>query len=171
MQVLGSGTRDVEILAPLVVKGTTSTFNDSVIVGTTKLLAETALSVAASASIAGNLSVTGNLTVNGTTSFANPYWVAVVINFTGGIPTIVRNGGQNVATSLIRQSGQAVGVIQFDFPAHPQGTNYICSAVGSGAYVTLSTGVRSSTRIGFVIRNSTSAALVDAECHVLILTS
>ena len=111
----------------------------------------------------------GNLTVEGTTSFANPYWVAVVINFVGGVPTIVRNGGRYAATSLIRQSGQAVGVIQFDFPAHPQGTNYIYNAVGSGAYATLSTGVRTSTRIGVVIRNSTTAALADAECHVLIL--
>jgi hypothetical protein len=132
-------------------------------------LASASSATTGNATVGGNLTVTGNLTVSGTTSFANPYWVAVVINFTGGIPTIVRNGGRNAATSLIRQSGQAVGVIQFDFPEHPQGTNYIYSAGGSGAYTTLSTGVRTSTRIGIVIRNSTTAALVDAECHVLIL--
>ena len=92
-----------------------------------------------------------------------------MIGFTGGNPYFIRaNGGRNTATSLIRQSGQSVGVLQFDFPEHPQGTNYIFNAVASGAYATLSTGVRTSTRIGVVLRNSTTAALVDAECHVLI---
>ncbi len=119
----------------------------------------------------GNLQIDGNVNIYGTTSFgsANPYWVAVVIGFTGGNPYFIRaNGGRYIATSLIRQSGQAVGVLQFDFPAHPQGTNYIYNAVASGAYATLSTGVRTSTRVGVVIRNSTTAALTDAECHVLI---
>ena len=126
------------------------------------------------ATVGGNLTVTGNTTVNGnlnvigTTSFANPYWVALVINFTAGSPVIVRNGGRNAATSLIRVSGNATGIIQFDFPTHPQGLNYIVSATASAGYATILTSVRTSTRIGISMRN-TNNALFDTEVHVLIL--
>ena len=117
-----------------------------------------------------NLTVNGNLEVLGNVNFANPYWVAVVINFTGGNPYFVRaNGGRNTATSLVRVSGQATGIIQFDFPAHPQGVNYIIDTAGIGAYATVYTTVRTSTRIGLVIRDSVSLALTDREVHVLIL--
>jgi hypothetical protein len=170
MQILGTGTRDVEILAPLKIKCLQTTIENGVLIGGSQPVESNGLFVSNNAIINRNLTVNGNLTVSGDTSFANPYWVAVVIGFTGGNPYFIRaNGGRNIATSLIRQSGQAVGVLQFDFPAHPQGTNYIFNAVASGAYATLSTGVRTSTRIGVVIRNSTTAALTDAECHVLIL--
>jgi hypothetical protein len=172
MQILANSTRDVEILAQLKVASTTTTnFEHNIAVGSLSDPAEIALQVGASANISNNLTVNGDLIVGSVNivDSLNPYWVAVVITFVGGVPTIARNGGRYPATSLIRQSGQAVGVIQFDFPEHPQGTNYIYSAGGSGAYTTLSTGVRTSTRIGIVIRNSTTAALVDAECHVLIL--
>ncbi len=80
----------------------------------------------------------GTLTVSGNVNFANPYWVAVVISFTGGNPVIIRNARRNAATSLVRVSGQATGIIQFDFPAHPQGLNYIVNASASGAYATIS---------------------------------
>ena len=63
MQVLGSGTRDVEILTPLHVKGTSTTFNNNVIVGATKLLADTALTVLTGARIDGNLTVAGSLRI------------------------------------------------------------------------------------------------------------
>jgi hypothetical protein len=169
MKILGSGTRDVEILAPLIVKSQVTKFEKGIEVGTTHGSGAFGLYVANNAIINRNLTVNGDLTVSGDASFANPYWVAVVIGFTGSNPYFIRNGGRNIATSIIRQSGQTVGVLQFDFPAHPQGTNYIFNAVASGAYATLSTGVRTSTRIGVVIRNSTTAALTDAECHVLIL--
>jgi hypothetical protein len=115
-----------------------------------------------------NLTVNGNLEVLGNVNFANPYWVAVVINFTGGIPTIVRNGGRNAATSLIRVSGQATGQIQFDFPTHPQGTTYIVSSSAVAGYGTILTSVRSSTRIGISMRNTVNQ-LFDTEAHVLIL--
>jgi hypothetical protein len=115
-----------------------------------------------------NLTVNGNLEVLGNVNFANPYWVAVVINFTGGIPTIVRNGGRNAATSLIRVSGQATGIVQFDFPAHPQGTSYMVSATAVAGYGTIITSARTSTRIGISMRN-TANALFDTEAHVLIL--
>jgi hypothetical protein len=168
LQILGTGTRDVQIIAPLRVNGTLSTFNNNVTIGATKLLADTALTVTAGARIDGNLSVGGNLTVSGTTSFANPYWVAVVINFVGGVPTIIRNGGRNAATSLIRVSAQPTGIIQFDFPEHPQGVNYIISVNVSAGYGTVMTSIRTSTRCGISMRN-TSNALFDTEAHVLIL--
>jgi hypothetical protein len=116
----------------------------------------------------GNLQVDGNVTIHGTTSFANPYWVAVVINFVGGVPTIVRNGGRYAATSLIRVSAQPTGIVQFDFPAHPQGTNYIISVNVSAGYGTIMTSIRTNTRCGISIRNI-SNVLFDTEAHVLIL--
>jgi hypothetical protein len=118
--------------------------------------------------IGGNCTITGALTVSGTTSFANPYWVAVVIGFVGGAPTIVRNGGRYAATSLMRVSGQPTGIIQFDFPAHPQGTNYIISITASAGYGTIYALSRSSTRFGLTTRNI-SNNLFDTETHILIL--
>jgi hypothetical protein len=117
--------------------------------------------------IGGNCTITGALTVSGTTSFANPYWVAVVIGFVGGAPTIVRNGGRYAATSLIRVSGQATGIVQFDFPAHPQGTNYIISITASAGYGTIYSTSRTSTRFGITTRNI-SNVLFDTETHILI---
>jgi hypothetical protein len=118
--------------------------------------------------IGGNCTITGALTVSGTTSFANPYWVAVVIGFVGGAPTIVRNGGRYAATSLMRVSGQPTGIIQFDFPAHPQGTNYIISITASAGYGTIYSTSRTSTRFGLTTRNI-SNNLFDTETHILIL--
>ena len=73
----------------------------------------------------GNLQIDGNVTIHGTTSFgsANPYWVAVVINYVGGVPTIIRNGGRYAATLIARVSGYPAGIVQFDFPEHPNGRN------------------------------------------------
>ena len=99
---------------------------------------------ASSATISGDLTVNGNLSVTGNPTFANPFWVAVIIGFTGGNPYFIRaNAGRYTATSVIRQTGRATGVLQFDFPAHPQGTSYVFNATASGAYATISTAVRS----------------------------
>ena len=117
----------------------------------------------------GNLTVGGDLTVSGNVNFANPYWVAVVINFTGGNPYILRNTGRNAATSLIRVSGNAAGYIQFDFPVHLQGLTYIVSATAAAGYATIATLVRTSTRIGITMRNIVNV-LFDTETHVLILS-
>ena len=116
-----------------------------------------------------NAIINGNLTVNGTTTFtqANPHWVAVVINYVGGVPTIVRNGGRYAATSLVRVSGFANGVFQFDFPEHPNGTNYIVSITANAGYGTIYNSSRSSTRFGITTRNI-SNVLFDTETHVLI---
>ena len=116
-----------------------------------------------------NLTVSGNLTVTGTTTFtqANPHWVAVVITYVGGVPTILRNGGRYAATSLVRVSGQATGIFQFDFPEHPNGTNYIVNITANAGYGTIYSLSRSSTRFGITTRNI-SNVLFDTETHVLI---
>ncbi len=92
----------------------------------------------------------------------------MIINYAGGVPVITRNGGRNAATSLIRVSGYAAGYIQFDFPAHPQGVNYIVGASCSAGYTTLGTTIRTSTRLALTTRNIANA-LFDTETHVLIL--
>jgi hypothetical protein len=168
MQILGTGTRDVEILAPLKIKCLQTTIENGVIIGGSQPVESNGLFVSNNAIINRNLTVNGNLTVEGTTSFANPYWVAVVINFVGGVPTIVRNGGRYAATSLIRVSGQATGIVQFDFPAHPQGTNYIVNVTAIAGYGTILTSSRTSTRCGITARNI-SNALFDTEMHVLVV--
>jgi hypothetical protein len=159
----------VEIVAPLNIKCLQTAFDKSVIIGALMPVEGIGLFVSNNATIYRNLTVNGDLTVNGNTSFANPYWVALVINFTGGNPYIVRNGGRYAATSLVRVSGQATGIVQFDFPEHPEGTNYLIDTAGAGCYATLYTTVRTSTRIGIVIRDSVSLNLIDREVHVLIL--
>ncbi len=92
----------------------------------------------------------------------------MVINFTGGNPYIVRNGGRNAATSLIRVSGYAAGYIQFDFPTHTNGTQFIVSATCAAGCATFGTSIRTSSRIAITTRNI-SNALFDTETHVLIL--
>jgi hypothetical protein len=158
----------VEIVAPLNIKCLQTAFDKSVIIGALMPVEGIGLFVSNNATIYRNLTVNGDLTVNGNTSFANPYWVAVIINFVGGVPTIVRNGGRNAATSLVRVSGQATGIVQFDFPEHPQGTNYMVSASAVAGYGTILTSARTSTRIGISMRNIANN-LFDTEAHVLIL--
>ncbi len=117
-----------------------------------------------------NLTVNGNLEVFGDVNFANPYWVAVVIFPTGGNPCFVRaNRGRNTATSLVRVTGHATGIIQFNFPAHFQGSNYLISASANCAYATIYEVSKTSASIGFVLRNSLSLAFIDTELHMLIL--
>ena len=158
----------VEIVAPLNIKCLQTAFDKSVIIGALMPVEGIGLFVSNNAIINRNLTVNGNLTVSGTTSFANPYWVAVVINFVGGVPTIIRNGGRYAATSPSRVSGYATGIVQFDFPEHPQGTNYMVSASAVAGYATVLTSVRTSTRCGISMRN-TANNLFDTEAHVLML--
>ena len=121
-------------------------------------------------SVSGDLTVAGNLDVIGNTNFANPYWIAAIINFTGGNPYFVRaNGGRNTPTSLVRVAGQTTGIVQFDFPAHPHGINYLMSFTGNASYATICATTKTSTRIGVVIRESVSLLLADREIHVFIL--
>ena len=64
MQILANTNRDVQILSPLQVQS--------------------------SLTVTGDTTISGNLTAPN----LNPYWVAVVINYSGGVPVFVRaNGG------------------------------------------------------------------------------
>ncbi len=115
MQILATGIRDVEILAPLTV-AQTSTFAGPVALSSTLTCSEikptgtpgvktlktdgsTAVEIYDSGTaqfysnvnVDGTLAsekitVNGNLDVIGTVSFGNPHWIAVIINFTGGNP-------------------------------------------------------------------------------------
>jgi hypothetical protein len=163
MEILGSGTKDVIINTPLIVKSQQTTFEKGIIIGGGQSSSANGLFVS------NNAIINGNLTVNGTTTFtqANPHWVAVVITYVGGVPTILRNGGRYAATSLVRVSGQATGIFQFDFPEHPNGTNYIVSITASAGYGTIYSTSRTSTRFGITTRNI-SNVLFDTETHILI---
>ncbi len=48
------------------------------------------------------------------------------------------------------------------------GLNYIVSVSASGALVKIGAAIRSSTRIGIIMRNSVNLAFTDTEVHVLI---
>ena len=116
------------------------------------------------------MTITGELVVNGNhmVEMLNPYWVAVVIGFSGGNPYFIRNGGRMTATSLIRMSGYTSGIVQFDFPVHPQGVNYMHYFGGLscfGAAVALN---KSDTRLGVVIRSDSNVSVADREVHVFI---
>ena len=167
MQILANTTRDVEILSPLKVQSSLTTFTERVII-LNATGAETSLGVFGDVHFPYSLTVVGNTTISGnlTAPNLNPYWVAVVINYTGGVPVFVRaNGGRYTATNLVRISGQATGFTQFDFPAHPQGANYIIS---TGATATISS-TRSSTRVAIITRNVQSPTVfLDAEVHVFV---
>lgn len=172
MQILSNTTRDVEILSPHKVQSSLTTFTNNVIIGVATGLTETGLTVLAGGRFDGNLTVIGDTTISGnlTAPNLNPYWVSVIINYSGGNPIFVRaNGGRYTATHLVRISGNAIGFTQFDFPAHPQGANYIITAASVGATATISTGTRSSTRVGIITRNVQSLTVfLDAEVHVCI---
>ena len=88
--------------------------------------------------------------------------------FFRGNPYIIRNGGRHLATALIRMSGNATGVIQFDFPAHPQGVNYMHYFGGVSCFGAAVVANKSSTRLGVVIRSDSTVAVVDREVHVFI---
>ena len=163
MKILGSGTRDVEILAPLIVKSQVTTFEKGIEVGTTHGSGAFGLYVA------NNAVINGNLTVNGTTTFtqANPHWIALYITYVNGVLLVARNGGRYAATSVVRVPGQPTGIFHFDFPEHPNGTNYIVSITANAGYGTVYSLSRTSTRFGITTRN-TANVLFDTETHVLI---
>ena len=72
MQILATGTRDVEIIAPLKVKTFSSTFENGRSVGTGMPTSAIALAVAGQGAFSGNVTMFGNLTVNGSIA-AKPY--------------------------------------------------------------------------------------------------
>jgi hypothetical protein len=167
MQILANAERDVEINAPLKIKSRTTIVNNTLTVGVLTPTTDLAFWTLGRGLFNGDLQVDGNLTVNGTTAFANPHWVSVIITFVGSVPTITRNAGRYAATSLVRVPSQVAGYVQFDFPAHPQGLNYMVSFMTVGGYGSIAPSVRTSTRLGIAIRNP-SGVVFDAETHVFI---
>jgi hypothetical protein len=164
MEILGTGTKDVIINTPLVVKSQITTFQKGIEVGTTHGSGANGLYVA------NNAVINGNLTVNGTTTFtqiANPYWIALYITYVNGVLLVARNGGRYAATSVVRVPGQPTGIFHFDFPEHPFSAGYIVSITANAGYGTIYALSRSSTRFGVTTRN-TANALFDTETHVLI---
>ena len=163
IEISGSGTKDVIIYTPLIVKSQVTTFEKGIEVGTTHGSGANGLYVA------NNAVINGNLTVNGTTTFTqvNPHWIAVMIVYINGVPSIGRNAGRYPITGLRRVSGFAAGVFHFDFPEHPFGTGYIVNITANAGYGTIYGSSRSSTRFGVTTRNI-SNALFDTETHILI---
>ena len=65
MQILASGTRDVQILAPLRCFGALSTFDNSVSIGSSLASSVNCLGVTGGATIGGTLAALGNVNING----------------------------------------------------------------------------------------------------------
>jgi hypothetical protein len=153
MQILGTGTRDVEITAPLKIKCLQTTIEQAVVIGEAAPVEAVGLYVSNNAVINGGLTVVGNLTVNGFTA-TKPY-VSLRINTSGGTPTtVVTVGGvttttigtpgtmtvQNYGyTSSITSARGTVGAgnyLLYSFTwttPHPYGANYavMCNFQGS----------------------------------------
>ncbi len=84
MQIPATGTRDVEISAPLKVKSFLSTFENGMSVGTAMPTSAIALAVTGQGAFGGSLTVFGNLTVNGFIA-AKPY-ASLRVGTSGGTP-------------------------------------------------------------------------------------
>ena len=194
MKILANETRDVEIYTRLLIKGSDTIVDNNIVVNgdimcssikpqgsggliLKKLDGSNAFKVSANGITqfteniiaAKNITIGGDLTVTGNTTFtqANPHWIAVVIVYLAGVPSIGRNGGRYPITSLRRVSGFAAGVFEFDFPEHPYGTGYIVSITASAGYGTVYASSRSSTRFGVTTRNI-SNVFFDTETHITI---
>ena len=118
MTILGFGNRDVEIHTPLSVKGTSTTIEKSVTIGTTMATSTTGLTVNNACSFGGAVTVTGALTTN--SFYAIKPWIA--LRYSG---TITPAGSPGFNQSGITINNSAVGTYAFTIPAHPSGTNYM----------------------------------------------
>ena len=65
MQILGSGTRDVQVLAPFRCLGSLSTFDNSVSIGSALASSVNCLGLTGGATVGGTLAALGNVTVSG----------------------------------------------------------------------------------------------------------
>ena len=176
MQILGTGTRDVEILAPLKIKSTTSAIIDNGIVvnGNSSFNSNVTIDsigqiTASSLATSGDVIITGALTVGGllnTTSFYSmkPY-VGVYVSSSGSVSTNVKPGF--VTPTVAKTTGQYI----FTLPtAHPSGVNYevfvqqrmTASTTANAVYGIL---VNSSTSFT-VWSKSTANALLDSDFYV-----
>ena len=187
MQILANATRDVEILTPLTVKGSSSTFQNGVAVGTEMPTSAIALSVAGAGIFQGNVLMSGNLTVNGFI-VAKPY-ASLRVSTAGGTPstgtTAVTIGTPGTVSliqygfltnvSVARGTAATTNLFLYSFTlptAHPLGTNYIVNGgfrtVGSidpSPNAFLSFTVTSATQFAVWVRSSTSI-IMDGNFHV-----
>jgi hypothetical protein len=135
MQILGTGTRDVEILAPLKIKCLQTTIENGVLIGGSQPVESNGLFVSNNAIININLTVNGNLTVSG--GIPSPFWVAGKIDgsVAGAVPTIVtRKGEYGSQITCVRKAGQPVGVYDISWTTpHPDGVNIVAMVSGEGA--------------------------------------
>jgi hypothetical protein len=191
MEILGTGTRDVEISAPLKIKCLQTTIEQAVVIGGAAPAEATGLYVSNNAIINKDLTVAGNLIVEGFIS-ARPYAsLRVSTGITAGITTI--STGTIAATigtpgpvsltqyGFVTNVGVSRGTVgttnlflySFTLPtAHPQGLNYIVNggfqtggstSPSPNAFLTFN--VTSSTTFNVWVRSPTGI-LMDGNFYV-----
>ncbi len=160
-----SGTLSVDTITPRIGVNEVSITGD-LAVSRDLLVDALRTSTADTITVPDNMAIGGTLTVASTNILdsLNPYWVSVIINDPGGTPTIIRNAGRNAATSVARVSA---GLVQFDFPAHPQGAAYVVSTASVSCYASIS--AKTSTKLTLLMGETTATAyVVEREIHVNI---
>ena len=92
MQILGTGTRYVEILAPLNIKSNIEAVANLTVGGTSNLAGVTCTTLTASsnATVSGNLNVTGTLSTN--SFFVNKPWASCLVTTTAGVVSLTNYG-------------------------------------------------------------------------------
>jgi hypothetical protein len=184
MQILGTGTRDVEILAPFKIKSLLTTIEQAVTIGGSAPVEATGLYVSNNAVVNRNLTVVGNLALTGYLS-AKPFvslrvatgaGTATTLSATTGLPVIGTPGlgtltqyGYVQNVSLARGNAGATNafIYAFSWPTpHPLGTNYVVNAgfrtSGSSDLQpigVITTNVTSSTTFALWIRTTLGSGL------------
>jgi hypothetical protein len=161
MQILGTGTRDVEILAPLKIKSLLTTIEQAVVIGGSAPVEATGLYVSNNAVVNRNLTVNQNLTVSGdmTVTGKGPWYCAGRVNTgTGGI---FSNYGRVGFTTTRNGVGQITITMN---SAHPENGNYAVFASSSRPFTIVENsisglGLRTSTSFQMTIRSSDYSTL------------
>jgi hypothetical protein len=118
MRILGTGTRDVEILAPLKIKCLQTTIENGVLIGGSQPVESNGLFVSNNAIINRNLTVNGNLTVDG--FYSHKPYTAFYTNGSGVVSATIRPG---YITPTVNRTG--AGTYVYTLPtAHPSGIFY-----------------------------------------------
>ena len=161
MSILGNGDRDVEIYAPLNIKGVLTSIDKAVIIGATMPITEVGLFVENRCSLGGDVTITGTLTNE--SFYANKPWVAV--KYTG---TITPAGSPGFNQSGITVSNPTTGTYTFTIPTHPKGTNYmvfvsqIASGTTASATAIANYNVLVNSATTFTVYSKTSGSVVIA---------
>ena len=123
MKILGSGTRDVEIMAPFNIRCQQTTIHNGVIIGGSQSVEANGLYVS------NNAVINRNLTVNGYLN-AKPYASCLITTATNGTVTLANYGFCDLTTSSITRVGTNNKAYTITFPAvHPNGSNFVVMAV------------------------------------------